>query len=181
MARTRLTTHKSTIGYQARFAPAQPGTAVQPVEEVEEDLEEVYYYNEMEDGSIMEVYSDGNLVIPTASLAAPASDAPAPAASTSDTSAPADLAPAPATDGGDPDDFGDDSDDEDEDEDDDDDDYNTNNDHSSNNDHDSSHDNNSADEDGNQNGGQQNVTPACDYQISKDKPGYIPTLLLEVL
>lgn len=177
MARTRLTTRKITGGYQARLAPAQPATPVQPVEEVEEDPEEVYYYIEMKDGNVMEVDSDGVLVIPTASPTVPASGAPAPAAPASDASAPADLALAPAADGGDEDNSEDDSDDEDED--DNDDDYNSNNDNNSNNDHDSSHDNNSGDEDGNQNGGQQNVTLACDYLTSEDEPGYFPTLLWE--
>jgi hypothetical protein len=102
------------------MARTQPFGAQLPplVQPEEEELDDLYFFVEAEDGAILEVYSDGELGSPRALPSPLAVEVPPPAT-------PAALAapvtpedPAPVAAGGDPDDSGSDTEDGDETEDD---------------------------------------------------------------
>jgi hypothetical protein len=175
MARTKQTAHKCTGGPQVRIAPAQPDppapAPAQPVEEVEEDLEEIYFFMETEDGRIMALNSEGNLRTLTPSPT-PASPTPAADAPPSPPAAPAPDAPAPAAASGDLDDSGDDGSDDDDDEDD--------------NEEDEDKEEQPIDEDNNNDDGNKADAPCaagatCEIISSVDEHGSFPTLLQDVL
>jgi hypothetical protein len=83
-----------------------------PVQPVEEEPEDPYYFIEVEGGAILEVDSDGELGSPQALPSPTVVEVPPPAAAV------APVVPAPVATGGDPDDSGDNTEDGDEKEDD---------------------------------------------------------------
>jgi hypothetical protein len=89
------------------MARAQPFGAQlpPPVQPVEEEQEDQYYFVDVGDGVTLEVDSDGELRCPRALPSPPAVEVPPPAALVSL------VVPAPAAVGGDPDDSGDDKED----------------------------------------------------------------------